>query len=280
LKKIYGLIGYPVKHSFSPAMHNAAFSHLKINAEYKLFELKPEELEDFLLSLDQRGISGLNVTIPYKEKVLGCLQWKSPEVRFTDAVNVIIVKENNYLEGWNTDGIGFQRHLTIDLKFDIAGKNVVIIGAGGAAKAVVYELAGKKAKSVTIYDVDKDKSFKLADKIAKGHPGCNAISVNSIESLDIKNADLLINATPIGMKENDPCLISPEAFNSRIFVYDLIYNPSETKLLKLAREKGAGTSNGLGMLLYQGARAFQLWTEVKVAPVEIMRKALTEAMNK
>jgi shikimate dehydrogenase len=127
-------------------MHNAAFQALNINAEYTLFELKPEELEDFLLSLAQRGISGLNVTIPYKEKVLGSLQWKSPEVRFTDAANVIIVKENNDLEGWNTDGIGFHRHLTIDLKFDIAGKNVIILGAGGAAKSVTDQLARNKQR--------------------------------------------------------------------------------------------------------------------------------------
>jgi shikimate dehydrogenase len=119
----------------------------------------------------------------------------------------------------------------------------------------------------------------LADKIIKEFPGCKAVSVNSIEGLDIKNADLLINATPIGMKENDPCLVSSEALNSRIFVYDLIYNPGETKLLRSAREKGARTSNGLGMLLYQGVRAFELWTNQK-APVEVMRKALTEAMNK
>lgn len=278
--QIYGLIGYPVKHSLSPIMHNAAFRALKINAEYRLFPLKEDELKGFFADIKKNNIFGLNVTIPYKEKVLDYLQRKSPEVRFTGAVNVIIVKEGNYLEGWNTDGIGFHHHLTIDLKFDIPGKNVIILGAGGAAKAVTNQLARKKVKSITIYDIDKDKSLKLADKISKEFPECNAISVNSIEDLDIKNADLLINATPIGMKENDPCLISPEAFHSRILVYDLIYEPKETKLLKLAREKGAKTSNGLGMLLYQGARAFQLWTGVKKAPVEVMRKALIEATSK
>ncbi len=278
-KRIYGLIGYPVKHSLSPAMHNAAFQALDINAEYKLFELKPEELGDFLSSLTERKISGLNVTIPYKEKVLSYLQWKSPEVRFTDAANVIIVKERNYLEGWNTDGIGFHRHLTIDLRFDITKKRVVILGAGGASKAVIDQLARNKAKSITIYDVDKDKSLELANKISKEFPECNAISVNSIESLEIKNSDLLINATPIGMKETDPCLVDDKFIHKDLLVYDLIYNPRETKLLELAREKGAKTSNGLGMLLYQGVRSFELWTG-KRAPVEVMRKALTEVVIK
>lgn len=277
--KTYGLIGYPVKHSFSPAMHNAAFKALSINAEYKLFEKKLEELECFLYSLSKENIYGLNVTIPYKEVVLKYLQWDSPEVKFTDAVNVIIVKDKNYLEGWNTDGIGFHRHLTMDLKFNPLGKSVVVLGAGGAAKAIINQLARHGAKNITIYDIDNDKSLNLAAKINKEFPKCNAIASDSIEKLDIKNADLLINATPIGMKGDDPCLVDPDSLHPSLLVYDLIYNPPETKILKLARQKGAPISNGLGMLLYQGVRSFELWTGQK-APVEVMRKALREATSK
>ncbi len=277
--KIYGLTGYPVKHSFSPAMHNAAFRALGINAEYKLFEKKPEELEYFLHSLSKENIYGLNVTIPYKEVVLKYLQWKSPEVRFTDAANVIIVKDKNYLKGWNTDGIGFHRHLTMDLKFNPLGKSVVVLGAGGAAKAIINQLARHGVKGITIYDTDNDRSLSLAAKISKEFPGCNAITSDSIEKLDIRNADLLINATPIGMKGGDPCLVDPDSLHPSLLVYDLIYNPPETKILKLAKQKGAPISNGLGMLLYQGARSFELWTGQK-APVEAMRKALMEATSK
>jgi shikimate dehydrogenase len=277
--KIYGLIGYPVKHSFSAIMHNATFKALGINAEYKLFEKRPEELGYFLDSLSKENIYGLNVTIPYKEVVLKYLQWKSPEVKFTDAVNVIIVKDKSYLEGWNTDGIGFHRHLTMDLKFNPLGKSVVVLGAGGAAKAIINQLARHGAKNITIYDIDNDKSLNLAAKINKEFPKCNAIASDSIEKLDIKNADLLINATPIGMKGDDPCLVDPDSLHPSLLVYDLIYNPPETKILKLAKQKGAPISNGLGMLLYQGVRSFELWTGQK-APVEVMRKALREATSK
>ncbi len=277
-RKIYGLIGYPVKHSFSPLMHNAAFRSLKINAEYKLFEKKPEELDDFLKSLSEQNIHGLNVTIPYKEVVLKYLRWKSPEVRFTGAANTIVVKDKNFLEGWNTDGIGFHRHLTKDLKFNISGKNVIIIGAGGAAKAIVNQLARKEAKSIVIYDMDNDKSLELADKINKEFPKCNAISVNSIEGFDIKNTDLLINATPVGMKKQDSCLITPDSLHSGLLVYDLVYNPPETKLLKFAKQKGAKASNGLGMLLYQGMRSFEIWTGRR-APKTVMLKALMEGLK-
>ena len=277
--KIYGLIGYPVKHSFSAIMHNATFKALGINAEYKLFEKRPEELGYFLDSLSIENIYGLNVTIPYKEVVLKYLQWKSPEVKFTDAVNVIIVKDKNYLEGWNTDGIGFHRHLTMDLKFNPLGKSVVVLGAGGAAKAIINQLARHGAKNITIYDIDNDKSLNLAAKINKEFPKCNAMASDSIEKLDIKNADLLINATPIGMKGDDPCLVDPDSLHPSLLVYDLIYNPPETKILKLAKQKGAPISNGLGMLLYQGVRSFELWTGQK-APVEVMRKALREATSK
>ncbi len=279
LQQIYGVLGYPAKHSLSPLMHNAAFKALGINAEYKIFEKRPEELEDFLNSLFGENIRGLNVTIPYKETVLKYLKWQSPEVRFTGASNTIEVEDNNYLKGWNTDGIGFHRHLTVDLKFDITGKNVIILGAGGAAKAVTDQLARKKAGGISIYDIDKNKGLELANKLNKEFPECQAIYVDTVDELDIKNSDLLINATPIGMKENDPCLIDKSRIHNHLLVYDLIYNPAETKLLKMAKDKGARTSNGLGMLLYQGALSLEVWTGQK-APLDIMRKVLTEGLKK
>jgi shikimate dehydrogenase len=166
------------------------------------------------------------------------------------------------------------------LKFDIAGKNIVILGAGGAAKAVTNQLARKKAKTISIYDIDKNKCLQLVNKLNREFPECSAVYAGSIEKLDIKNSDLLINATPIGMKESDSCLIDENQIHKGLLVYDLIYNPGETKLLALAKEKGAQTSNGLGMLLYQGALSFQIWTGVKKAPVDIMRKKLMEGIKK
>jgi len=278
-KKIYGVLGYPARHSLSPLMHNRAFAALGIDAEYKIFEKKPQELGDFLRSLSGENIRGLNVTIPYKEAVLEYLKWKSPEVNFTGAANTLIVKDKDYIEGWNTDGIGFYRHLMLDLKFDPGGKKTVILGAGGAAKAVTDQLARQEVKTIVIYDVDKDKSSRLADKLSREFPKTRAIAADSIDSLDIGSASLLINATPIGMKKGDSCLIGPEKLHPGLLVYDLIYNPAETELLKRAGQAGARASNGLGMLLYQGARSFELWTGVKEAPVGIMKQALEEGVK-
>jgi len=277
--KVYGVLGYPAKHSLSPRMHNAAFRALNINAEYVIFEKNREELEDFLSSLSKNNIHGLNVTIPYKEEVLKYLKWKSPEVRFTDASNTIEVKDNNYLKGWNTDGIGFHRHLTRDLKFKILGKNVIILGAGGAAKAIVSQLARKGAKSIIIYDIDINKSSKLAEKINNEFPECQASALSHLEKINTRGIELLINATPIGMKDSDPCLIAPDKLRPGLFVYELIYNPAQTKLLRLAKERGATVSNGLGMLLYQGALSFEHFTG-ESAPLEIMRQALKEGVAK
>ncbi len=277
-KSIYGLIGYPVKHSLSPAMHNAAFKALDINAEYRLFPLKEDELKGFFAGLKKNNISGLNVTIPYKEKVSIFLNKISPEAGLIGAVNTIKAGHDK-LEGFNTDGAGFLQHLTRDLKFVPAGKNIALIGAGGAGRAACVYLSKEKPESISVYDTDKTKSETLVNHLKEHFNNIGFRQAASLEELNIKNCDLLINATPVGMKETDPCLVDKRFIHTGLLVYDLIYNPKETKLLGIAKENGAVVSNGLGMLLYQGVAAFELWTDKK-APVEVMRKALTEAMSK
>lgn len=276
--KIYGLIGYPVKHSLSPAMHNAALSYLKINAEYKLFALKPEELEFFFQNLSVNNICGLNVTVPYKEKVIPFLGRLSNAAKLIGAVNTVKVCGGK-LEGFNTDGEGFLKHLTGDLGFDPKHKIIAMIGAGGAAKAVSVYLSQAGPKQVSIYDLDRNKLIVLCGHLKGNFKTVEIKAVNSIAGLNLGACDLLINATPIGMQEADPCLIDGKLIRRNLLVYDLIYNPKETKLLKIAKEKGARVSNGLGMLLYQGAAAFEIWTAQK-APVEIMRQALNEGAER
>jgi len=277
--KVYGVLGFPVKHSFSPAMHNAAFHKLSLPAEYRKFEKGPEELTEFLRTLANQNIFGINVTIPYKEKVVPFLEWSAPEVRFTGACNTIIVKRDGGLEGWNTDGIGFNRHLKSELGFDIKGKKTVVLGAGGASKAICDQLGRFGARSLVLYDVDSAKANALADKLNAEFPDMRTRQAASVERLDIKNADLLVNATPVGMKPENPCIVEQTELHSRLFVYDVIYNPAETELLKRSRSSGARISNGLGMLLYQGARSFELWTQMP-APVEVMKAALEEEIKK
>lgn len=282
--KIYGLLGYPIAHSLSPPMHNAAFIALKdiIDAKYKLFSIKPEELGNFLEpgNLKLRHIFGFNVTMPYKEKIFSYINGSlSYEARLCQAVNTVKIEEGK-IEGFNTDGLGFHRHLTQELKFDYSLKRIAIIGAGGAAKAVSTSLVRGllPPESISIYDINKVKAAEWVEELKKETSACDIKLAGSIEELDISKQDLLINATPVGMKKEDPCLVKPEMLHSNLLVYDLIYSPAETKLLKLAKDKGASTSNGLKMLLYQGALSFKLWTGIE-PPIEIMWQALLKNLK-
>jgi shikimate dehydrogenase len=275
--RIYGILGFPAKHSLSPAMHNAAFRARKINAEYKLFEVEPEELDYFLDKLDKNDIQGLNITVPYKEKILDfvTLDSESFYLKQIKAVNTI-VKKDNIWKGFNTDIPGFSKHLKEH--FDPTNKKVAILGAGGAGRAVAYVLADSGAKEIAIFDIDKSKSKNVTDMIKGLFPNSGISSVDNIAQLDLKGKDLLVNATPIGLKESDSCLVSAGMLHKSLFVYDLIYNPPETKLLKIAKEQGATVSNGLGMLLYQGMLSFQIWTGQE-APREVMERALLQALQ-
>lgn len=276
--KIYGVLGFPAQHSLSPLMQNAAFAALKIKAEYRIFEKRPEELEGFLGSLPEQNIYGLNITVPYKEKVIPFLKSVSSEAGLIGAVNTVRVSAKG-LEGFNTDAEGFLRHLSEDLKFNPQGKIIAILGAGGAARAVTVSLSKKRPKIISLYDLDKAKLARLISHLKENFQHTEFKTADSIAGLDIGVCDLFINATPVGMEEADPCLIEGKFIRRGLLVYDLIYNPKETNLLKIAKEKGARTANGLGMLLYQGARSFELWIGIK-APLEVMRGALAKGADK
>lgn len=274
-KQLYGLIGYPVKHSFSAFMHNAAFAHYKMNAEYQLFEVSPEELDEFFKkTIVEIGIKGFNVTVPHKERAVAYLDGeKELLVKIIGAVNTIRVEPNGSLSGFNTDAGGFLRDLE-EQGATVADKNVFLLGAGGGAKAVAFAIMNQLPKKLSILDIDSAKAQELAKRIKHFYPSVAIETAMRVEDLDIGKADILINATPVGMKPEDPLLVKKEWLRPELFVYDLIYNPIETKLLKIAREVGCRCANGLGMLLYQGCLAFEHWTQ-KQAPVDVMRKALT-----
>jgi shikimate dehydrogenase len=273
-KKIYGLIGYPLGHSLSPKMHNAAFKALGIDAEYKLFPLAPQYIDDYLARLDNSGISGLNVTVPYKEKVLDFVELNQDllYLRQVKAVNTMLFEDGVWW-GFNTDISGFSRHLKENFK--ILMRKTAILGAGGAARAVAYVLAREKASEIVLYDIDNTKSASIVEMVKSLFPSIKISAVDSIEKLDIAHKDLLVNATPIGLKPTDPVLVSENMLHKNLFVYDLIYNPAETKLLALAKKAGARCCNGLAMLLYQGILSFEIWTGKK-APEDAMRRALLE----
>ena len=272
--KLYGLVGFPIQHSLSPCMHNAAFSALKIKAKYKLFPLKPDQLRGFLNSLKQKNICGFNVTYPYKEEITAFLNSKSSGVKEIGAANTVVVDKDGKLKGFNTDGLGFLAHLN-ELKWK--PKKVALIGAGGAAKAVCFALAKTKITELCIYDIDKFKSLGLFKKLNSSFPQIKFDVASRFEDLRLSDKDLLINASPVGMRPTDPCLVAPGDLHAGLFVYDLIYSPMETKLISLAKEYSLIFSNGLGMLLYQGVFAFKYFSGL-TAPVNIMKEALLKGV--
>jgi shikimate dehydrogenase len=274
--KLYGLVGFPIKHSLSPCMHNAALAKLKIKAKYRLFELRAEQLGNFLANLKKKNICGFNVTIPYKEKVLPYLDIKSLGVREIGAVNTVVVAKDGKLKGFNTDFLGFSRHLK-ELK--VKPQKTAIIGAGGAARAVCFALGQIKVEEICIYDIDAYKSLGLVSQFKDVFSQTKLSAVARIEELNLQDKDLLINASPVGMRPDDPCLVEDKAIHKNLFVYDLIYNPAETKLITQARQAGARFSNGLGMLLYQGILSFNHFTGKK-PPIETMRTALEKGVKK
>ncbi|MCX5701074.1 MAG: shikimate dehydrogenase [Candidatus Omnitrophica bacterium] len=275
---VYGLIGEPIHHSLSPLMHNAALSALKLKASYKLFPLKEKDLWVFLSNIKKKNIHGLNITIPYKEKILKYISgYKTEAVNAIGAANTLVIDKKDKVKFFNTDYLGFIQHLK-ELK--IKPKRVALIGAGGAAKALCFAFGKMKTEFVAIYDVDNFRSLSLMQRFNQIFPEMQFMAAGSISELNLEDKDLLINASPVGMKPDDPLLLNSALLHKDLFVYDLIYNPSETKLLKLARENGLACSNGLGMLLYQGVEALSLWISPKKVPIDLMRKVLEKASLK
>lgn len=265
----YGIIGYPVEHSLSPVLHNTAFKALGVDADYQRFPLKEDEIGDFFLKLREKDcpIFGLNVTVPYKEKVIQYMDSMHPFAQKVMAVNTIVISKDRKLHGFNTDGPGFLAHLA-ELGIGTKGKRVAILGAGGTARAIVAALCliPERPESIRIYNRTKEKADYLITDL-QGRMNMDIVgSVAAIDDLNVELADLLINTTSLGLKADDPCLIDEGLLHADMSVYDVVYNPSETKLLQLARQKGAKTANGLGMLFYQGVLAFQHWADIELDP--------------
>lgn len=279
-RQIYGLIGHPVKHSLSPAMHNAAFKELGIDAGYSIFDVEPADLEGFLGDAAAGKISGLNVTIPHKLKArdyIGSRGLLDATAEKLGAVNTIKF-EGKALRGFNTDGPGFYRSLLEELKFEPEGKDVFILGAGGAGQAIAMYL-GNGPRKIFVSDMDAKKTTDLKTHFSRYY---EEKKLEVVGPGDIKTAlagsQLLVNATPIGMKDSDALPVDASLLHPGLYVYDLVYNRPTTPLVKEAARKRLRAVTGLGMLLYQGAIAFEIWTGKK-APVAVMKRALREALK-
>ncbi len=280
--KVFGIFGWPVEHTFSPMMHNSAFNSLGLDCIYVPFPVSPDLLGKAVEGIRSLGLSGVNVTIPHKSNVINYLDEVSPEARLIGAVNTVTNKDG-ILTGYNTDAMGFVKSLKLDGGTDPAGKRVMILGAGGAARAVSIQLALSGIKTITIASPVAEEINSLSETIT----GSLNISVNGINwvkeniSSCLEGTDILINATPVGMHPNTNVMPPVEVglLPEHAMVCDLIYNPGETLLLSKAAELGLKTLNGIGMLLYQGAIAFELWTGIE-PPIEIMRDALKRALTR
>lgn len=274
---IYGIFGHPVEHTFSPGMHNSAFKKIGMDACYVPFEVPPENLEDAVRAVIPLGLRGVNVTVPHKERVLAFLDELSEEARLIGAVNTIEVRKGRLI-GHNTDGRGFLRSLREHGRLDPKGKKFLFIGSGGAARAVSFSLALAGAAAIVFRDIDARKASLLANDISE-KTGVPAITIGQ-ETLPeyAADADCLINASPLGLKRIDPLPMPAELIKRKHLVCDLVYNPPVTALLKMAKKRGAKRLSGLGMLLYQGVIAFEIWTGKK-APVLVMKNALTRQIR-
>lgn len=269
MRKIVGIIGYPLGHTLSPAMHDAAFKKMGLDCEYIPFEVEPADLKEALRGLRALHVAGFNVTIPHKETIVPLLDEVTKLARIIGAVNTVENQEGK-LVGYNTDGPGFIESLKEDAGFDPKGKRAVVLGAGGASRAVSTMLSEVGAKSLLISDIVEEKAKGLAEYLNCKHAKVNSDTLKQ----EIEQADLLVNTTPIGMhpKVNESPLPEGVKLNKKTLVYDLVYNPSETKLLKQAKSAGCRVVSGLGMLVLQGALAFTVFTGEE-APLDTMWEA-------
>lgn len=265
MKKIFGVIGDPIEHSISPIMQNAAFDKMKMDCIYLAFHVKAKDVKEAVFGAKSLGISGLNVTIPHKVRVMDLLDC-DPLAKKIGAVNTIDLSTNM---GYNTDGLGAKKALEAH-NVDVFEKKVVLVGSGGAAKAISFQLAIDGAE-ITIVNRTKSKAIDIAKSIDSKKVcgvGLDELSAN------VKDADILINSTSVGMYPNvDDSLLTQEMIHSGLVVFDVVYNPIETKLLKEAKKAGAKTIDGVMMLVHQGAESFRIWTGDK-PPVDEMEKAV------
>jgi shikimate dehydrogenase len=285
---LVGIMGYPLGHTLSPVLHNTAFNYLKLNWCYVALPVLSSHLEEGVRGLAALGFKGGNVTIPHKETCMQFLDCVSDDAKDLGAVNTIVVKhdeESNkpFTHGTNTDWAGFCKSLQGYGFKDLAPSRAMIVGAGGAASAVVYALGKMGTTEIRIFNRSQARTARLVERMQKLFPEMTILNyeltdenlINSCEAID-----LLVNTTPLGTTPNIHDSIWPDEYKlpQNALVFDLVYNPTKTKLIQQAEKSGAPAVNGLEMLVQQAAIAFELWTN-HTAPVDVMRKACEKALE-
>ncbi|WP_342304002.1 shikimate dehydrogenase [Methanolobus sp. ZRKC5] len=271
MRTVFGVFGDPIAHSRSPNMHNAAFLELGMECTYHAFRVSPDNLKDALLGAKAMGFGGVNLTVPLKQEALGIVD-ADPLAKSIGAVNTIDFKHG--MKGYNTDGLGAKRTLE-EKGVKIDGSNVLIVGAGGAARAIAFQFA-KDGASITIANRTEKKAIDLATDVSSVGlaSGCGLENLKEL----IHGSDILVNCTTQGMHPNtERTIATSEYMHSELTVFDIVYNPLETRLLKEAKKAGAKAVSGEMMLVHQGAEAFRIWTGVE-PPVDVMKRAVLEGL--
>ncbi|MCD9023052.1 shikimate dehydrogenase [Cohnella silvisoli] len=274
---IYGVIGDPIRHSKSPIMLNRAFREKGINGAYAAFHVTPGQLEQAISGVRGLGFRGLNVTIPHKIEVMAFLDEISEGARAAGAVNTI-VNDNGRLIGYNTDGIGYVRSLKEEAEPSLAGKTIIVLGAGGAARGILWALAQENPAAILLANRTESKAAELASSLSPDY------RISSLSWSDLReacsSADVVINTTSVGMSPNiDAIPIDATWLKRGAVASDLIYNPLKTAFLAQAEQHGCRIHGGLGMFIYQGAYAFEYWTG-QSAPVDAMREVVLASFGK
>jgi len=280
LTRQVAIFGDPIDHTLSPAIHNAVFDSLGLNLLYSAFHVRPEGLKAAVASIKALGFVGANITIPHKEKVMRFLDDIDPHAIDIGAVNTIVNKDG-MLKGYNTDGAGYILSLREDTGFAPKGKKVLILGAGGASRAIVHAVLDAKPGSLVISNRSPKRAKDLAAEFRKKFAG-TVIRTVPFDQADLgeeaRDSDLLINTTSLGMAGQSRLDFPVRNLPGYAVVSDIVYKPLATELLKKARRKGLKTHDGLSMLVRQGSIGFELWTGKK-APVDLMRRAALKALG-
>lgn len=277
-----GILGDPIEHSLSPQMQNAALRHYEIAMQYAVFQIRPTELPEALSLARQNDFLGLNLTVPHKIAAVSLVDKCDEVANKIGAINTVRI-DNSEMIGFNTDATGFSRAVREKFSVDLRDLRVLLLGAGGAARAIAWQCALESSERLVVANRDVEKAKTLAEQLRSEFAGPRVLGpVARVEAVSlsddslrfqIANADLLVNATNVGLSPTDPSPIAAHLLAPHLFVFDTVYRDGKTALVRAAEGAGARACDGLAMLLHQGASAFEIWFD-RAAPVEIMRQTL------
>ncbi|WP_343101447.1 shikimate dehydrogenase [Romboutsia sp. MSSM.1001216sp_RTP31141st1_G3_RTP31141_220114] len=259
--KLVGLLGHPIKQSFSPSIHNYLFKKYNQNNIYCCFDVKESDLEEAVRSIKTLNMRGCNVTIPHKVNVMKFLENIDKNARLIGAVNTI-KNDEGFLTGYNTDGLGFVKSI-LDKGYDLNNKKIMIIGAGGSSRSIAVQLASNKVKSIEIRNRSIQKAMEISEIIRDNFKIASTYSNKTIDKNDIEDIDILINTTPVGMESNECPIDESIRVKGDLLVCDIVYKPQNTSFIKWAKSNNLDVVYGIDMLINQGLEAFYIWTGIK-----------------